>query len=358
MTRRLFYEDAYIDAFDAVVTGCEMVVDAWSVTLDRTAFYPEGGGQPGDTGALGGVRVCDTQDGPDGEIRHITDGPLAVGTAVHGQIDWPVRFSHMQHHTGEHILSGLLHSLYGVDNVGFHMGRDAVTIDLSRELSWDELLRAERLANETVWRDVPVRIEYPDAGALAALVYRSKKALFGAVRIVTVPGADVCACCGTHTARTGEVGIIKLLSAQRYKGGTRVWLCCGGRALKDYEAKNASVHAISAILSAKTGGRMRRSDSGFPRCAGSFSHTARKKLSRARAAPFCSRRRWNRSICVISVWRLPADAAWPPCWLAAKGTAGAMRSAANRRMCARLALRSTKRLTAAAEESPAWCRVR
>lgn len=253
MTRRLFYEDAYIDAFDAVVTGCEMVVDAWSVTLDRTAFYPEGGGQPGDTGALGGVRVCDTQDGPDGEIRHITDGPLAVGTAVHGQIDWPVRFSHMQHHTGEHILSGLLHSLYGVDNVGFHMGRDAVTIDLSRELSWDELLHAERLANETVWRDVPVRIEYPDAGALAALAYRSKKALSGAVRIVTVPGADVCACCGTHTARTGAVGMIKLLSAQRYKGGTRVWLCCGGRALKDYEAKNASVHAISALLSAKPG---------------------------------------------------------------------------------------------------------
>ena len=141
MTRRLFYEDAYIDAFDAVVTACEMIVDAWSVTLDQTAFYPEGGGQTGDTGALGGVRVCDTQDGPDGEIRHITDGPLAVGTAVHGQIDWPVRFSHMQHHTGEHILSGLLHSLYGVDNVGFHMGRDAVTIDLSRELSWDGLAR-------------------------------------------------------------------------------------------------------------------------------------------------------------------------------------------------------------------------
>ena len=138
MTRRLFYEDAYINAFDAVVTGCEMIVDAWSVTLDQTAFYPEGGGQPGDTGVLGGVRVCDTQDGPDGEIRHITDGPLAVGTAVHGQIDWPARFSRMQHHTGEHILSGLLHSLYGVDNVGFHMGRDAVTIDLGRELSWDE----------------------------------------------------------------------------------------------------------------------------------------------------------------------------------------------------------------------------
>lgn len=253
MTRRLFYEDAYINAFDAVVTGCEMIIDAWAVTLDQTAFYPEGGGQPGDTGMLGGVRVLDTCDGPNGEIRHITDGPLAVGAVVHGGIDWPARFSRMQHHTGEHIVSGLLHSLYGVDNVGFHMGRDAVTIDLGRELSWDDLLRAERMANEVVWRDVPVQIDYPDADTLAALAYRSKKELSGAVRIVTVPDADICACCGTHTARTGEVGTIKLLTAQRYKGGTRVWICCGDRALDDYNAKNTSVHAISALLSAKPG---------------------------------------------------------------------------------------------------------
>lgn len=252
MTDKLYEKDAYLRTFEAEVTGCAEGKGGWLVTLDRTAFYPEGGGQPADTGILDGARVLDTHEHGE-EIVHTIDAPLAVGERVQGEIDWDARFSRMQHHTGEHIVSGIIHRLYGLDNVGFHMGHNAVTIDLNGELSADDLRRVERLANEAVWLDTPIKVDYPAPEALAALDYRSKKELTGRVRIVTVPGSDVCACCGTHVRRTGEIGVIKLLTSQRYKGGMRVWLLCGGRALIDYDDKNAQAYAISGMLSAKVG---------------------------------------------------------------------------------------------------------
>lgn len=248
--RRLYYEDAYLKQFTAKVTGCEASKDGFAVTLDRTAFYPEGGGQPADHGVLGGVKVLDVQEKGE-KIFHTTDGPLAVGAAVEGRIDWPRRFLLMQQHTGEHILSGITHRLFQLDNVGFHMGAKAVTVDFNGVLSEKQLEQVERMANQAVYKNLPVEASCPPPEELAALDYRSKKALSGAVRIVTVPGYDCCACCGLHTACTGEVGMIKVLSAQRYKGGLRVTLQLGSRALEDYDEKLQSVTAISGLLSAK-----------------------------------------------------------------------------------------------------------
>ncbi len=250
MTEKLFYQDAYCKTFTAAVTGCAPREGGYAVTLDRTAFYPEGGGQPSDTGTLGGVRVCGVHE-KDGEIVHYTDGPLTLGDLVTGEIDWARRFGFMQHHTGEHIVSGILHRLYGLDNVGFHMGHDAVTIDLNGELNAEQLRKAELLANESIYADLPVEVSYPSPTELETLPYRSKKELSGRVRIVTIPGSDICACCGTHCARTGEVGILKLISSQRYKGGLRVWLLCGERAVNDYEEKLSTVSRIAAMLSVK-----------------------------------------------------------------------------------------------------------
>ncbi len=250
MTQKLFYENMYLQHFSATVTGCESAQDRWHITLDATAFYPEGGGQPGDTGYLGNVRVIDTHSRRD-EVIHITDGPIQPSEKIEGKIDWEPRFSRMQHHTGEHIVSGLIHRLYGYDNVGFHMGHDAVTLDLSGELSGADLEKVERLANEAVWKNIPIEISYPSPEALAALDYRSKKELSGDVRIVTVPEYDICACCGTHVNKTGEIGLIKLVNFQRYKGGIRIWMLCGGEALEDYTRKNKDVFAVSALLSAK-----------------------------------------------------------------------------------------------------------
>ena len=250
MTQKLFYENMYLQHFSATVTGCEPAQDRWHITLDATAFYPEGGGQPGDTGYLGSVRVLDTHSYGD-EVIHITDGPIQPGEKIEGKIDWEPRFSRMQHHTGEHIVSGLIHRLYGYDNVGFHMGHDAVTLDLSGELFGADLEKVERLANEAVWKNIPIEISYPSPEALAALDYRSKKELSGDVRIVTVPEYDICACCGTHVHKTGEIGLIKLVNFQRYKGGIRIWMLCGCEALEDYTLKNKDVFAVSALLSAK-----------------------------------------------------------------------------------------------------------
>ncbi len=250
MTEKEYYTDPYLRRFTATVTGCEPVGDGWRITLDRTAFYPEGGGQPGDSGWIGGVRVTDTHE-KGGEVVHTAAGPLEPGQTVDAEIDWDRRFSLMQNHSGEHIVSGIIHRMFGLENVGFHMGSDAVTIDLSGELDAEQLAQVEREANRAVWENAEIQIAYPSAEALAQLDYRSKKELTGAVRIVTIPGSDVCACCGTHVRRTGEIGAIKLLTAQRNKGGVRVWMLCGARALADYAAKNTDLYAISGLLSAK-----------------------------------------------------------------------------------------------------------
>ena len=222
---KLFYKDAYIKEFDAVVLSCIEKGESFLIELDRTCFYPEGGGQSADCGTLGDAKVSDVHE-REGRIWHTADRPLEQGSRVTGRIDWQRRFSLMQHHTGEHIVSGIVNRLFGLDNVGFHMGSAMVTVDFNGELTQNDIETVELLANRTVFDNIEVRTEYPDAKTLAEMSYRSKKELSGEVRIVTVPGADSCACCGTHVARTGEIGMIKLLSPQRYKGGVRVGILC------------------------------------------------------------------------------------------------------------------------------------
>ena len=249
-TEKLYYQDPYLTTFTARVLTCEPAKTGFLVTLDRTAFYPEGGGQPADHGTLGAAAVTDVHE-KDGVIFHTCDAPVETGAAVEGSIDWPRRFDHMQQHSGEHILSGLLCSLYDCDNVGFHLGADTVTIDYNRELTWEQVLEAERRANETIWADTPVEITFPSPEALEQLHYRSKKELTGQVRIVTFPGADCCACCGTHVRRAGEVGLIKVLSCQKFREGVRMEILCGQRAYWYLSRIYDQDHAVAQLLSVK-----------------------------------------------------------------------------------------------------------
>lgn len=247
-TIKLYYENAYTKSFDAVVLACEERKAGCAIALDRTAFNPEGGGQTGDTGILGGARVTDTHETA-GVVWHYTDRPLPVGAAVHGELDWSERFRKMQNHTGEHIVSGLIHAKYGFHNVGFHLGGDGCTIDLDGELTRAQLDELEDLANAVVWDDRPVTARFPDPDELRTLPYRSKLDLTGNVRIVTVEGVDICACCAPHVARTGEVGLIKLLDFMRHRGGVRIWIKAGADALRDYRARYETAAAISGLLS-------------------------------------------------------------------------------------------------------------
>ena len=265
MTEKLFYQDAFISEFEASVISCsDNGKGRFEIVLDRTAFYPEGGGQSGDQGTLKAgektVIITDTHE-KDGKIIHYADAPLADGTAVKGRIDFEKRFRRMQNHSGEHIVSGLVNSRFGYNNVGFHMGKDAVTIDFDGELSMEDLREIELQANEVVWADKEVIIRSYDEDACAGMSYRSKKELHGQVRLVTIPGADVCACCGTHVRRTGQIGLIRIISAERFRGGVRVEMLCGKDAFLFDTAMIEQNHQVSVALSAKpylTGEAVRR----------------------------------------------------------------------------------------------------
>lgn len=260
LTEKLYYSDGHLSRFTARVTSCEKEDGAWAVKLDRSAFFPGGGGQEADEGVLSDMKLLGLRE--EGEdIVHLTPAPLEPGALVEGRIDWPLRFSRMQGHSGEHILSGTVHRLFGYDNVGFHMGEEAITIDFSGELSREDLSRAELEANRAIWRDVPVRTLLPTPGELAAMDYRSKKELTGQVRIVEIEGVDRCACCAPHVSHSGEVGLLKIIDSMRHRGGTRLTLLCGEAALLDYEALHENNAAVSAALSAKrleTGGAIAR----------------------------------------------------------------------------------------------------
>ena len=249
-TEKLFYQDAHQQTFQAQVVSCTPGKHGCDVVLDRTCFYPEGGGQPGDTGFLSGVRVTDTHERGD-EIVHFCAQPLAVGQTVEGRIDYDRRFSFMQLHSGEHILSGVIHRRFGYENVGFHMGAEFVTIDFSGMLTPEDLTAVEAEANEWVWKNVPVEITYPDTEALRTIPYRSKKELTGQVRIVTISGADICACCGTHVSNTGEIGLIKIFSCVKFHDGVRLEILCGRRALQYLSAIAGQNRQVSGLLSAK-----------------------------------------------------------------------------------------------------------
>lgn len=250
MTEKLFYQDSHRSTFTAIVQEVRPSGNGYEIILDRTAFFPEGGGQSSDTGSLGGVSVSDVQE-IDGKIIHYTDGPLVEGTEVEGCIDWTERFSKMQQHTGEHIVSGLIHKIYGYHNVGFHLGTDSVTLDFNGVVPKEKLHEIERLANEAVAKNLPVQVLYPTDEELSKISYRSKIEIEGQVRIVVIDGYDVCACCAPHVKQTGEIGLIKLVGMQNYKGGVRISMLCGFRALEDYYQKEKNNREIAVMLSAK-----------------------------------------------------------------------------------------------------------
>ncbi|MGN0165340.1 MAG: alanyl-tRNA editing protein [Lachnospiraceae bacterium] len=250
--KKLFYEDTHIVDFKATVISCdyEESKKAYKILTDATAFFPEEGGQSADRGTLGNQDVLDVQ--LDGDfICHYVKNPIKPGTVTDGHVDWEGRFDFMQQHSGEHIISGLIHSRFGYSNVGFHLSVNEVTLDVNGPLSAEELKEIETEANRVVYKNLPVYISYPDKAELKDMTYRSKIAIDGQVRLVTIPGVDVCACCAPHVSYTGEIGIIKITQAQSYKGGMRLHILCGGRALSDYSIKQSNVEAIAVALSAK-----------------------------------------------------------------------------------------------------------
>lgn len=255
-TKKLYYEDSHMKEFTATVLSCEERLtakgkkDGYAVVLDQTAFFPEGGGQFGDRGWIDDVEVYDTHE-KGGVILHYTKTHVEAGKTVTGKLDFAERFSRMQEHSGEHMVSGIVHRLHGYDNVGFHLGSENTTLDFNGELSEEQLLEVERLANEAVFADLPVQISYPSKEELKTIDYRSKIEIEGQVRLVEIPGVDLCACCAPHVNHTGEIGMIKLISCDRHRGGCRVTMLAGVRALKDYQEKQAQVTAVSVALSAK-----------------------------------------------------------------------------------------------------------
>ena len=249
-TVRLYYQDAHLREFSAHVVSCEPEKDHWAVVLDQTAFYPEGGGQPGDTGTLDSVRVLNTHARGE-EIVHDCDAPLSVGSAVQGTIDWARRFDYMQQHSGEHIVSGIIHRRFGYENVGFHMGADMVTIDFSGMLTMDDVREIEREANEAVWANLPIVVSWVDGEEKANAVYRSKKPISGVLRLVSIPAIDVCACCGTHVSMTGEIGLVKIFTCQKFHDGVRLEMLCGRKAYSYVNSILEQNKRISGLLSAK-----------------------------------------------------------------------------------------------------------
>ena len=251
MTERLYYTDPYLTEFDARVVGTCDVAGRVGVVLDRTAFYPTSGGQPFDTGTIAGVRVIDVVDRDDGAIMHVVEGEVEVSGLglVSGRIDWARRFDHMQHHTGQHVLSAAIDRVCGVRTESFHLGADAATIDLARELTPAEIAASEDAANEVVWADRPVTIQFVDASDAAALNLRKESIRTGTLRIVDVDGFDVSACGGTHVLRTGAIGVIAISGWERFRGGTRLEFKCGGRALHAHRALRDTVRDSSGLLS-------------------------------------------------------------------------------------------------------------
>ena len=263
-TEKLYDTDACCKAFTATVISCEEAEDRkglYAVVLNRTAFFPEGGGQYADTGTLqefkkdcetplsGAVRVRDVQVSDDGIITHYCDGAVTPWSQVTGILDWEQRFERMQNHTGEHLVSGTVHRLYGLDNIGFHLGDRDVTCDFNGELTDEQLREVERVVNRAVWENVEVLCEYPDPATLPDLDYRSKLELTEDVRLVTIPGYDVCACCAPHVARTGEIGLIKIVNFEKAHGGTRVHVLCGPWGLDDYNVKLTNIMRIVDLTS-------------------------------------------------------------------------------------------------------------
>jgi alanyl-tRNA synthetase len=270
MTEELYYTSAYISDFVAKVVDCRKcendrrITDGsecqdnggsqekYEIILDKTAFFPEQGGQGSDGGVLefddGAQRTQVLHVSISDEIRHLVDREIPVGTTVHGVIDFSHRFSNMQQHTGEHIFSGLVCSRFGYDNVGFHLSDSEVTMDYNGPITLEEIREIEAKANEVIWQNLEVLCEFPEESRLENIPYRSKKELTGDVRIVTIPGVDICACCAPHVLRTGEIGLLKVVGLQNYKGGVRVNILCGKRAMDYLNKEHEIVSELSGMF--------------------------------------------------------------------------------------------------------------
>lgn len=284
-TEKLYYINAYTDSFVASVLESVATDGGYDVVLDKTAFFPEEGGQSSDTGYIGDAKVSHVYE-QEGVIHHIADRLLAEGEYI-CRIDFAPRFEKMQCHTAEHILCGIIHRLFGLDNVGFHLGEDEVTFDVDGVLDRAQLDRAEELANEAVFSNIAVETLFPTASELSLLEYRSKLDITDGVRLVKIGDTDTCACCAPHVARTGEIGIIKILDFMKHRGGTRIWMVAGRRALLDYRSRYNSVKRISGMLSTPQSQVADTLDSYIADCEG---ERAALKAARLRIAELCAER--------------------------------------------------------------------
>lgn len=261
-TIKLYDMDAYATEFEADIICCEPNKaddKRFDIILNQTLFFPEEGGQSPDMGILGGYRVVDVQI-KNGVITHTVEtsagdccetekkAELAAGVHVQGKIDWQHRFYNMQQHSGEHIFSGIVHRRFGFENVGFHLSDSVVTMDFSGVLSPEDIAEVEHEVNVAISKNIPIEVTYPSRDELAQLEYRSKIEIEGQVRIVTVPGYDVCACCAPHVKRTGEIGMLKVMNYQNYKGGIRVSILCGFRALEAFRQKCDIISELMGIF--------------------------------------------------------------------------------------------------------------
>ena len=248
MTEKLYYTDPYMREFNARVLSVTACEGGFDIVLDRSAFFPEEGGQGADTGVIGGAKVTYVYE-KEGILHHIAD--IRPDTdEVSCKIDFDTRFEKMQCHTAEHILCGIIHSRFGYENVGFHLGDDLVTFDVGGVLTAEDIAQVERLANEAVFANLPVRAFFPANEELAEIQYRSKLDITEGVRLVKIGDVDICACCAPHVGSTAEIGVIKILDFMKHRGGTRIFMLAGRRALADYCAKQNTLKKISALLSA------------------------------------------------------------------------------------------------------------
>lgn len=254
ITKALYETDGFVSDFEATVISCKSVDGAdnkYAVILDRTAFFPEGGGQQADKGLINGEEVIDVQTDVDGHIIHYVSQSFSEGEKVTGKIDFDIRLNRMQNHSAEHIVSGLIHELYGYDNVGFHMSEAEVRLDVNGTFTDEQIADIEKRANEVVYKNVPITISYPTAAQAEVLEYRSKIDILENIRIVTIEGVDVCACCAPHVNSTGQIGVIKILDYMPHRQGTRITMVAGMDALNDYVMLHRDNAQIMALLSSK-----------------------------------------------------------------------------------------------------------
>jgi len=251
VTEKIYYTDQYLKEFEGTVVSCEKDENGkYNIILDRTAFFPEGGGQDADSGTLNGKEIEYVfEKGED--VVHVCSEPFDIGEKVKGIIDFDKRFLIMQKHSGEHIFCGVAHSLYGVENMGFHIGSECITVDFDKILTPEEVRNAEKITNEIIWDNRKITSSFPTHEEAENIEFRSKKEIKGQIRLVTIENCDVCACCGTHVKMTGEIGCLKITSISKKRSGTSVTMQVGKDAFEDYSAKHDELARLSNMLALK-----------------------------------------------------------------------------------------------------------